>query len=252
MVDWLLALMTPSQWDAWRNWLATIGGLVALLLATNTYRRNGKIKREEQARLVYSKVTHVEMRARGTTFPLLMNGAQIGTATEGRAHVMNPDPSAAEKRVGFALEPLLQATVIVHNGSKELIGPARIQMVHNGIGKVWDSFSQSVSTIGPESDFVFDMTWINEADPGFPPLGTTVIFRDASGQWWRRHLSEPVERVHDDPENYGLTPTERISARAQQKAQGIPEALQVKEPKVGVSVRWHRFWRVRRGKSATP
>ncbi len=252
MVDWFLGLLTPAQWDAWRNWLATIGGLIALLIATNTYRRNGKIKREEQARLVYSKFTHVEHHMPGTTFPLLPNGASIGNGSPGMQIVTNPDPDAEQKALGFAVAPLIQTTVIIHNGSKELIGPARVQMVNGGTGRTWDEFSISVGAIDPESDYVVDFTWINEVHPGQPSLATTVIFRDASGQWWRRHRAEPIEQVHDDPENVGPTPTERVGIRINQEAMGIPEAQRITEPKLTRRVRWHRFRRTRRGQSPVP
>ena len=78
MVDWLFGLLTPTQWDALRNWLATVGGLIALLIAANTYRRNVRIKREEQARLVYSKIGSFAEHLPGERFDLLPNNAQAG------------------------------------------------------------------------------------------------------------------------------------------------------------------------------
>ena len=209
--------MTSDKWESLRSWLATVGGLVALLIAANTYRRNVRIKREEQARLVYSKITHVAHHDPGATFPLLPNGARNGNGSPGVQIVTNPDPDAEHKALGVALAPLNQATAIIHNGSKELIGPARVQMVNGGSGKVWDEFSISVAEVDPDSDYIVDFTWINEFHPGLPPLATTVIFRDASGQWWRRHRSEPIERVHDDPENEGRTATERVATKVRHK-----------------------------------
>jgi len=78
MIDWFLGLLAPAQWDTWRNWLATIEGLVAIGIATLTYRRNVKLKREEQSRLVYSKSTHVKNHPPGATFNLLPHGALTG------------------------------------------------------------------------------------------------------------------------------------------------------------------------------
>jgi hypothetical protein len=46
-VDIFLGLWSPAQWDAWRNWIVAIGGLVALALATATYLRNGKLKNSQ-------------------------------------------------------------------------------------------------------------------------------------------------------------------------------------------------------------
>jgi hypothetical protein len=246
-------LLTPDQWDSLRSWLATIGGLVALLIAANTYRRNVRIKREEQARLVYSKFQHVKHHDPGATFPLLPNGAKQGSVSPGMQIVKNPARNAGDSAaLGRAIAPLIQTTVIIHNGSKELIGPARVQMVNGGTGRTWDEFSISVGAVDPESDYVVGFTWINKVHPGQPSLASTVIFRDASGQWWRRHRAEPIERVHDDPENTGPTATERIGTRLSQEAMGIPEARRVTEPKLSARTRWHRFWRKCRGLTPIP
>lgn len=253
MIDWLLGLLTPAQWDAWRGWLTTLGGLVALFVATSTYLRNGRIKREEQARLVYSKHTHVDLYEVGQTFSLKSPAADSGQVIEGAADVvMNPDSTSAERWLGLALQPLIQVRVVIHNGSKELIGPARLQVLNAGNGLIWEDFSIKVDAVGPETDYVVDAVWINSFHPGMPSLATTVIFRDASGQWWRRHRSEPIERVHDDPENSGPTAAERSRIRQQQSDQGVLEAERIQEPRPTAAVRLHRLLRRWKGKSPTP
>ena len=251
-INWALGLLTPAQWDAWRNWLATIGALVALSIGALTYRRNVKLKREEQARLVYAKVEHLEFRAPGDQFPTLLHGARMGNGCSGMVNLHELNPSTDRWDLALAVQPILQATVIIHNGSKELVGPARVQLIHGVTREVWDTFSIQIAEIEPESDYVVEFTWINEHHPGFAPAATTIIFRDSSGQWWRRVRSEPIERIHNDPENGALPPKERIAARAMQEASGIPEENRVKEPKVGPIVRWHRLWRRVRGKSPIP
>ncbi|MGV1034585.1 MAG: hypothetical protein ACOYBP_05110 [Microbacteriaceae bacterium] len=252
MIDWFFGLLTPNQWEAWRNSLATLGGLIALVIATRTYRRSVKIKREEQARLVYSKVTHITHHDIGEPFDLLANGSRTGNAISGFTVIPNPDSNSPHKVLGLPYEPLVQATVVVRNGSKELIGPARVQMVNGGTGTTWDEFSISVAAIDPESDYVVNFTWPNEVHPGQYSLSTTVIFRDASGQWWRRHRAEPIEQVHSDPENQGPTAIERVQIRAQQERMGIPEERRIMDPHLTLHVRWQRYRRVRAGKSPTP
>lgn len=246
-IDGLLGLLTPAQWDSWRNWLATIGGLVALFIALATFVRNVRLKREEQARLVYSKLTHVEYHDPGTTFEILPNDAKIGSGAFGATIVPPQDPN--DKAVYLAQMPMIQVTAIIHNGSKELIGPAKIQMVNGGLDKIWDTFSIQVNAVDPESDYVVNFVWPNDVHPGQPSLATTVLFRDASGQWWRRHRAEPIERVHDDPENAAYTPAERAVWAANARAFG---GAPTPEPKPSLRVRWHRSWRVRRGKRALP
>jgi len=252
MFDWFLGLLTPAQWDAWRGWLTTSGGLLALVIATSTYRRNGKIRREEQARLIYSKFTHVEHHEPGTLFSLLPNEARVGNGSPGMLIVANDEPDAAQKSLGLAIAPLIQTTVLIHNGSKELIGPARVQMVNGGNGRVWDDFSISTSSVEPETDYIVNFTWVNEFHPGQPSLATTLIFRDASGQWWRRHSAEPIEMVHADPENEGPTARERVVIRDQQEAMGVEEDLWLKEPTLTWRVRWFRSRRRSAGKTPTP
>jgi hypothetical protein len=243
MVEFLASL----DWDALRNWLATIGGLAALFIAANTYRRNIKFKREEQARLVYSRLTHVEFHDPGTEFPMLPNEAKIGTMSSGTTIVMPSDPN--EKAHNLALVPVIQVTAIVHNGSKELIGPVKVQMVNAGLDKIWDTFSIQVDAVEPESDYVVDFVWPNDVHPGQPGLATTLLFRDASGQWWRRHKAEPIERVHDDPENTRYTPTERAQWAAVAAAMGLEPSQEPQPPR---RVRWHRYWRKRAGKTPVP
>ena len=243
----MLDFLTAPGVDGLRNWLATIGGLVALLIAANTYRRNVRNKREEQARLVYSKFTNIAHHNVGDLVELLPDGAQIGSGTNGGQIEQSTVPGEPAKlRV---LVPLIQVTAIIHNGSKELIGPAQIQMVNTGRKLVYDTFSVVVGAIEPESNYTVNFSFHNADHPGFPGLGTTLIFRDASGQWWRRHLGEPIERVHDDPENANHTPAERAAWAANAKSWGTEPSP---EPALTRRVRWHRYWRKRRGESPVP
>ncbi|SDS53247.1 hypothetical protein [Microterricola viridarii] len=245
MVDWFLGLLTSNEWDALRNWLATIGGLVALLIAANTYSRNVRIKREEQARLVYSRLDDLTFHDTGADFPM---NDKAGIGTSGGGVAISPTSTPGHGR-WLAVAPAIQAIVVVHNGSKELIGPIKVQMVNGGNDAIWDTFSIQVDAIEPESDKYFEFTWHNEFHPGQPALATTVLFRDASGQWWRRHRAEPVERVHDDPENVASTPSERAAWARNARAMGVEASP---EPKASPRARWHRYWRRRRGKSPIP
>ena len=232
-LDWLLGLLTPAQWDSWRNWLATIGGLIALSIATLTYRRNVRLKREEQARLIYSKTTDVELRNPGDRFPILPNGAQVGTGSPGvKINTLAALGGKGWRSESEALTSLLQATVVVHNGSKELIGPIRVEMLVSG--KPITS-SIGVAEIEPETDFVLDFLWVSPPNR-VPSLESTILFRDSSAQWWRRQRSQPIERVHNDPENEGFAssgarlgssgakgpghPRKPLGARAQGAARG--------------------------------
>jgi len=245
MVD----LPTAAEWDMVRNWLTTTGGVAALLVAASTYRRNVRIKREEQARLVYSKMTHHEDHRPGTILEILPHDAKLGNACPDVQIVPSSEKGGEQGAKMLATAPLVQITAVIHNGSKELIGPVKIQVVNIGRKITLDSFSTSIAAVDPESEFIVDFKWRNIDYPASPSCGTTIIFRDASGQWWRRHLSEPIEKVHNDPENIGPTPTERIEIRKMQLATGFEP---IAEHKLTTKVRWHRFWRKRQGKSPIP
>lgn len=255
MFEWLSAQVTPEQWEALRNWLATLGGLAALLIATNTYRRNVKGKREEQARLVYAKVIDFKgSHAPGTDLMSpLSNGARLGVSPSIKRKPIPPGTGSGIQLLmpkWETTEPAVEVTIALHNGSKELIGPARVQLIDNDV--MIDVYSAQIEAIDPESEFVVHFIVPNPHHPGVNVFQPTVIFRDASGQWWRRHRSEPIERVHKDPENKGPTAVERIAVRESQRTMGVPQDLWIEEPKLTLVVRWHRLWRLVRGKPALP
>ncbi|MFJ6950885.1 hypothetical protein [Micromonospora aurantiaca (nom. illeg.)] len=220
---------------------------MAFMVAAISYWRSTQIRREEQARLVYSKHIAQNFHEPGTEFEMLASGARIGKAVGGIELMQSTSPNETARY--RALVPVIQLTAAIHNGSKELIGPAKIQVVNTGRKKLYSSFSLVVDAVDPESDHTVEFVWPNVDHPGQPGLGTTLIFRDASGRWWRRHVAQPIEAVHDDPENDAYAPTERANAAARARAMGVEPSP---EPKVSLRVRWHRFWRKRRGRSPIP
>lgn len=241
--DSFLELLKDVPWETLRTWAATLGGLVALFIALCTYRRSVRLKREEQARLVYAKVVHVKEYNPGDFIKFTDHGARTGVSNA--AVAMERGEAGT---VFVAKEPIIQAVIAVHNGSKELIGPAKVQLVNRGTSTVFD-LSHIMGLADPESETLAELTVSNIVAPGWPPLGATVIFRDASGAWWRRHLAEPIEAVHDDPENWIRGPLEREAARAVQIAEGLSP---MKEPTVSLRVKWHRFKRRLRRKPPIP
>ena len=187
MVEWFLGLLTPAQWDAWRNWLATGGALVALFIGVNTYRRNVKIKREEQARLVFSEASGFgTVKAPGD--PVVNYPGDSSTTWAGIKPVLGGM---------VAIEPILQVRLTVSNGSKELIGPIRIRMVDRDKGTFFGTgsrpFEAHIDSIRPETDHIANITFpIGDHEPR-AWNGSDIQFRDASGQWWGRHLREPIK-----------------------------------------------------------
>ncbi|MEU4639584.1 hypothetical protein [Micromonospora sp. NPDC023814] len=236
--------ITPGSWP---DWLAAIGTSAAFLVAAFTYARSIRERRESQARLVYSKLVSLKFHEPGTEFEMMPHDARYGWTETGVGTL--PPSSPDEKARYIALVPVIQLTAAVHNGSKELIAPAKVQVVNTGRKTTYDAFAVTVNSVDPESEEKVDFIWPNVDHPGQPGLGTTVIFRDAAGRWWRRHLAEPIEAVHDDPENGKDTPAQRARWAANARAMGLDPSP---EPEVPLRARWHRFWRKRRGKSPTP
>jgi len=238
---------TVDHLDALRNWVGTIGGVVALTIAARTYRRNVRVRSEEQARLVYSGLTHAVHHGVGAMLEMLPNDARVGGRGGGTTIVTPTSPD--EKAYELALVPVIQVTAVIHNRSKELIGPAKIQLVNSGLDRIYDTFSVNLNAVEPETDYIVDFVFPNDVHPGSPSLATTLLFRDASGQWWRRHRADPIERVHDDPENNAWTPAERAGWDSNVRAMGREPSP---EPELLWRVRWHRFLRGRRGQRPIP
>lgn len=183
-VDWFLGLLTPAQWESWRNWVATVGGLIALSIATLTYRRNVRLKREEQARLVYAQT--------GGFGAVRAVGDAVGNRPgDGSTTWVGIRTSATGGMV--AADPILQIRVTIFNASKELIGPIRIRIVDRDEHTFFDDFEAQVQDVRPETEHHANLTFRIGTHEPRAWLGTDIQFRDASGQWWGRHLSEPIK-----------------------------------------------------------
>jgi hypothetical protein len=192
-LDSFFGLLTKDQWDAWRSSIVACGGLVALFIALATYVRNAKLRREEQARLVYSRPISVKFLRAGSEFTFGGGVAHGNFETTYR-----PDASGSSLVWLTTLDPSIQLTAVIHNGSKELIGPVRVAVVNSDGSKTPKSLMVDIAAIEPESDHETTITWANETELDRPSLGTTVEFRDASGAWWRRALLNPIQRIRVD------------------------------------------------------
>ncbi len=246
-IDWLLGQLTPAQWDAWRNWLGGIVGLIALWIAVLTYRRNVRIKREEQARLIYAEATQISHHPAG--FPVanmnrLPHGATMGV---GGKSVPGIDPRDGQP--GDVLPNAeLQVTVTVFNESKEVVGPIRMQIVDPMRGTLHRYPSLEIQSIRPGESFIGEIR-IDAVDQ-WSSAAPSIVFRDAAGEWWRRTVFEPVEHIHDDPANFPWnSPNRGPSARTSGKVWALDDKVAYR-PRL--STLWHRLWRRARGKRPIP
>lgn len=239
---------TGISLGTWPEWIAAIFTSLAFLVAAVTYMRAAKANRESQARLVYASFTKISEHGPGEQLELLGEGVDIGGG-EGYT-IVPPVNHPVDKATMLTVAPIIRATVRIHNGSKELIGPFKLMIVNSGTGKLFDRVSMVYGPIEPESDKLIDFSVINEVWPNSPSISPTIWFRDSSGRWWRRHQYEPVEAIHDDPNNTADTAAERAQRDRNvllMGGTGLPP-----EPKPPLRVMWHRFWRRMRGKSPIP
>lgn len=262
-------LFSSVEPGSWPDWLAAVGTTLAFLVAAVSYWRSVNERREEQARLIYSRVVGIEFHEPGAQFSMsphltprgiVQGGVRIeGPAT---AEIVTADGGTVPLELSWlqavrsgteshfvAVDPVVVLTVAVHNGSKELIAPAKVKVVNIGRKTILDDLTFVLDLVAPESEERVYFVWKNGDHPGQPNLGASILFRDSSSQWWRRHLVEPIERVSNDPENSRWASTRR-SSWAEWARTSSPSPAP--EPSPLLRARWHRAWRKLRGKAPLP
>lgn len=243
----MVEFLTSPAWDGLRNWMGTVGGVVALLIAALTYRRNIKLKREEQARLVYAEATRISRHEAGIrldNIPSLQGGATQGAGGEGLGQI-----DEQGNRFGVLPTAQLQVTITVLNESKEIIGPVRIEIIDPMTGVLNRNPHLVFRSVRPGQSAIGELR-IRAVD-AWSSAAPSIVFRDAGGEWWRRTAVEPVERIHDDPANFAWNDPNRGPSR--RKVTGNVWAVsEGADNKVRLSTRWHRFWRGRAGKTPIP
>lgn len=259
LMDWLFTAwhefsqhfipgITAEQWDATRNWITALGGLVALFVALSTYRANARIRRESQARFVYAKVLHYSDIAKDETFGSDSDDLEIQSATF--EWIEDPDPYVlgTGSQVRKAVESLGYCRVLVKNGSEELIGPVKIQLADLETERLWPQIAVILPVLEPGESGTAILVWSRPPSGGDSDVTPVIVFRDASGRWWRRIGPHPIEHVHADPENSSVTKSQREAGTLPTGTRGVIS----KQPRLGLRVLSHRTLRVLRGKSPTP
>ncbi|SOD71668.1 hypothetical protein SAMN05892883_1157 [Jatrophihabitans sp. GAS493] len=189
-------------------------------------------------------MTDVTFHEQGVALPIKTPGLIVsGTAA------IVPPGTMTTLASEFTLKPAVQMTITIYNGSPELVGPVKVRVVNNGLREVLEDFAFVFASIRPTSEESVTFTFPWTQAPGQPSLGSTIVFRDSSGTWWRRHLVEPIERVHADPENGSLPKAMRDQFAANAAAMGSEPTP---EPRVSWRTRLARRVRTIRGESGIP
>jgi hypothetical protein len=188
LVNGALGHLTPAQWDVWRGWITTLGGLVALLIALSTYRRNVRTKNEEQARKVYGEIVQVGDGKAGERvvrdIPNIEVHRDSGIWTKNKLGDFVLDLAVPWRHYEHAIT----------NGSEEIIGPVHFtQQFHypDGSHRI---LRQTFMVLKPDKRIT-----INSIVPGSPlelPRALFLVtFRDSSGSWWSREGTDPIRRA---------------------------------------------------------
>lgn len=189
-LDETLGLLTPAPWDAWRNWLATIGGLLALFVTIRTYRRNVQLKNEEQARKVYAEIVEVGDGKQGAKIRQKDRRIEVDAAV-GLWERITPELWEVKASV-----PWRHYKHAVTNGSDEIIGPVTFTEQHvydDGTHKVVSS-TLMVLKPGDRAEFQSIVPGSSIAAPRSLFL---VTFRDSGGRWWDREGTEAVRAAKE-------------------------------------------------------
>jgi hypothetical protein len=188
-LDLFFGLLTAKQWESWRGWLTTLGGLVAVIIALVTYIRNVRIKNEEQARKIYAEA------GRGISAP-----AGEFFAAQRVLFAAHPDVGRWEthgnlKQIRTKVDHD-EFVIRVKNMSDEIIGPVLVGVLHRQHNHSDRSMSLRFSVVKPGEDGVERVA--------LPALTTTrgvlptvtVTFRDSGGRWWSRTETDPIRRAN--------------------------------------------------------
>jgi hypothetical protein len=191
-IDVGLGLLTRDQWEAWRGWATTLGGLVALGIAVSTYRLNVRLKNEEQARQVYSEMSRVRTGRTNRSFDQSRYGASIHKDVG----VWQRDNST--RLFLIPLADWVSYRLEVNNTSSELIGPAYITSIYEYASEPSRVVIAFTDALKPESSFG-RTAYVPLGDDGsLPTPQISIAFRDSGGRWWSRTGTEPI-RPSKDP-----------------------------------------------------
>ena len=178
----------PMAFIGERNWLATIGGLVGLFIAAATFRGNLRARQIEQARLVYARIDRIEYCEAGQSFRITPGiDANHPQVEAGVFQGMKMIDDEAHITVS---ERSLMVIITVHNGSKERVGPIRLDY-HNDAMRANMKLHNGINLIGPETEYPLAAIMANPLDRGQPSVSALIRFQDSSGRWWKRFRDEP-------------------------------------------------------------
>ncbi|WP_426325719.1 hypothetical protein [Microbacterium sp. E-13] len=182
---------------SWPDWVAAVATSIALLIAAISYAESIKDRRRVQARLVYATAELVFTIPQDGPIMNLPDPERFRMGQMVRSRREGTDSRGRPIRI--AEEPGIGIDVRVHNMSDELIFPIRLYAMDVAHGAVHDDrVMRDNDPLRPHSDKAYRL--VVTGKPGLAQnLRPVIVFRDSSGQWWRRTHAEPIELLRRDP-----------------------------------------------------
>ena len=177
------------DWGNVPGWTSAGVTSIAAAVAAVTFWRNERVRRQAQARLVYATVDRLQRFRDEEMIPgaedLLMQGYL--TPTSGASGRDWPDGYIADG-------DWARAEVKVHNLSDELVSRWGVVLRDVQAGDVYGlaDHVHGHAVPGGVTTRVY-LFPLEEWVPGDAEV--TLYFRDASGQWWERHETDPIRKA---------------------------------------------------------
>lgn len=204
--DTVTAAAANITMGSWPDWLAAICTAAAALVAAFSYSHSVRLRREAQARLVYSRIDSY------STF-----GQDMTVVRRGPFIISSSAQDLVVSRKGLhTLGKVSKVDVHVHNDSPELIGPFRIRLGNQDGREIHTMYGD---VLRPNHAAKWSVYFAPSEASGLSSVEAVLQFRDASSRWWQRHslgAVRPVPRgqrralrgvvtVDDEPEISDLT-----------------------------------------------
>ncbi|MBY6061015.1 hypothetical protein [Microbacterium esteraromaticum] len=154
-------------------------------LSREIYREDVRVRNEAQARLVYARKQREIIYRKGQEI-VADNDATMSETRGGLLGTTNETQSPGATR---ALEDLMVVEVVIHNDSKEVIGPFQVRL-HDVIAgePLTTSYGTEVVLAGKTSDPI--QFAVPRFDGNYVP---DISFRDSAGLCWSRRGYEPIQ-----------------------------------------------------------
>ena len=205
--DVFFGLLTPVQWDVWRGWITTLGGLIALIIAVSTYRRNVRLKNEEQARKVYAEIVEVGDGKAGEV--IVREKVDVDVHSDSGRWVKQDNGDS----VLLIEKPWRHYKHSITNGSEEIIGPVSFTQQYIYPDGRHRMLRKTFMVMKPDKVITIDAI-VPGSPTDLPRALFLLTFRDSSGKWWTREATNPIMSAHKaDIPTFGLRPRKSLRER---------------------------------------